>query len=728
MTMAVGHSALQIRSSGASSTLELAIDGIVSPSAISEIENALIGVSGLMSARLNLTTHRLSTEWAHPQFNPAPIFPILERLGYRAVPFTGNSAEADENNQTKWLLRCLAVAGFATLNVMLLSVSVWSGNITDITPETRDFFHWLSALIALPAAGFAGQPFFLNAIRAIRAGEMTMDVPISVGILLALGMSVAETAIHAEHVYFDSALMLLFFLLAGRVLDHAMRLKTRALASNLAALRASTALRLGSDGTSTEVSPDTLVPGDVLLARAGDRIAADGTVIEGSSYVDESFVTGETAVRPINVGEKVFAGMLNGTGVLRISVATTGASTLLAEIERLIHNAVTAKSRYVQIADRIARLYAPIVHIAAAITAMGWILSGASVHDALIIAIAVLIITCPCALALAAPTVQVVVAGALFKQGILMRSGDVIERMAEVDTIVFDKTGTLTLPEPVPLNAAEIPAELLSIASRLAETSHHPLARSIRELAPKHLGPSEALHEASEEAGHGVRASINGVEARLGSPEFCNMIMPQGSDSASIIGVRYGTQSAVIRIGQKMRCDAAETISTLMKLGFRILILSGDHENAVRPVAHALGIADWQAAMKPADKLIALDALKQKGHKILMVGDGLNDAPALAAASVSLSPATGADVTQAVADAVFLGNRLAAVKIILNLCRSGRAIMRENFAIALIYNLIAIPLAVAGQVTPLIAAAAMSGSSILVTANALRARNGKGRQ
>jgi len=278
--MAVGHSALQIRSSGASSTLELAIDGIVSPSAISEIEIALIGVPGLMSARLNLTTHRLSTEWVHPNFNPAPIFPILERLGYLAVPFTSNSAEAEENAQTKWLLRCLAVAGFAALNVMLLSVSVWSGNITDITPETRDFFHWLSALIALPAAGFAGQPFFLNAIRAVRAGEMTMDVPISVGILLALGMSVAETAIHAEHVYFDSALMLLFFLLAGRVLDHAMRLKTRALASNLAALRASTALRLGSDGTSTEVSPDTLVPGDVLLARAGDRIAADGTVIE----------------------------------------------------------------------------------------------------------------------------------------------------------------------------------------------------------------------------------------------------------------------------------------------------------------------------------------------------------------------------------------------------------------------------------------------------------------
>ena len=727
MTMAVDHSGLAKRSSAASSTLELALDGITSPSAISEIENALIGIPGLISARLNLTTHRLTTEWVHPNFNPAPIFPILERLGYRAVPFTNNPAEANENAETKWLLRCLAVAGFAALNVMLLSVSVWSGNITDITPETRDFFHWLSALIALPAAGFAGQPFFLSAIRAVRAGEMTMDVPISVGILLALGMSVAETAIHAEHAYFDSALMLLFFLLAGRVLDHAMRLKTRALASNLAALRAPTALRLESDGTSTEVSPDTLVAGDVILVRAGDRIAADGTIIEGTSYVDESFVTGETALRPINVGEKVFAGMLNGTGVLRISVAATGASTLLAEIERLIDNAVTVKSRYVQIADRIARLYAPIVHVAAAITAIGWIFSGASVHDALIIAIAVLIITCPCALALAAPTVQVVVAGTLFKHGILMRSGDVIERMAEVDTIVFDKTGTLTLPEPLPLNADAIPAELLNIASRLAETSHHPLARAIHKQAPKRLCPSEVLYQASEEAGHGVRATINGIEARLGSPEFCNVIMPQGSESASIIAVRYGAESAVIRIGQKMRFDAAETISSLMKLGFRIQIRSGDHENSVRPVARALGISDWQAGMKPADKLIALDVLKQKGHKVLMVGDGLNDAPALAAASVSLSPATGADVTQAVADAVFLGNHLDPVKVILKLCRSGRAIMRENFAIALVYNLIAVPLAVAGQVTPLIAAAAMSGSSILVTANALRARNRKER-
>ena len=706
--------------------LDLAVEGIGSPDAITQIEGALLGIPGLVSARLNFTTRRLSTEWLDAGCDPSTAISTLEGLGYRVAPFTSDIAETEEDQRTKWLLKCLAIAGFAAMNVMLLSISIWAGNVTDITPETRDLFHWLSALIALPAAGFAGQPFYFSAIKAIRSGTMNMDVPISIGITLALGMSVYETAHHAEHAYFDSALMLIFFLLAGRVLDHAMRKRTRAAAANLAALRVPVATRLNDDGSVTEVPPEGLKAGDLMLVRSGERFAADGIIRSGSSQIDESLVTGETAAKSVGTGDRVFAGTLNGQAVLQIEVAAAGTATLLASIERLIDQALLVKSTYVQFADRVAHIYAPVVHVAAALTAMGWIAWGASVHDAIIIAIAVLIITCPCALALAAPTVQVVTAGALFRRGILMKSGDVIERMAKVDTIVFDKTGTLTLPEAALTDAGDLPDEALQLAGRLAQSSHHPLARAVRDFATAKFGPLHPIQRAEEITGEGVSALLDGVSIRLGSAAFCDLPPLIWQDAASNIGFRYGEVTGMISVGQKLRPDAKVTIAALKRDGYRVLMLSGDQKGAVEAIGEALGITERRAGLKPADKLAALEALKAEGRTVLMVGDGLNDAPALATASVSLSPATGADVTQAAADAVFTGTNLGAVRDALQLCRKGQRVMRDNFGLALIYNLIAVPLAMAGFVTPLIAAAAMSGSSILVTANALRARWAEG--
>ncbi len=705
--------------------LDLAVEGIVSADAITDIEGALRHMPGLTSARLNLTTRRLSTEWATPDCDPAPAIATLEKLGYRVAPFTSDRAETDEDRRTKWLLRCLAVSGFAAINVMLLSVSVWAGNVTDITPETRDLFHWLSALIALPAAGFAGQPFFYSAAQALRAGRMNMDVPISIGITLALGMSVYETAHHAEHAYFDSALMLIFFLLAGRVLDHAMRKRTRAAAANLAALRVPVASRLNADGSLTELPPEALHAGDVVLVRAGERLAADGMILKGNSHLDESLITGETSTKSVGPGDRVYAGTLNGAIALQVQVAAAGTATLLADIERLIDNAVLARSAYVQVADKVAQIYAPVVHIAAALTAMGWIALGASVHDALIIAIAVLIITCPCALALAAPTVQVVVAGALFRRGILMKSGDVIERMAEVDTVVFDKTGTLTLPEPTLIDTGDLSDTALKLAGRLAQSSHHPLARAVRDETVARFGPLEPIEGAEEVTGAGVKALVDGVELRLGSPAFCTLPAPVWRGGTSLIAFRHGEHTGFIGVGQSLRPDARSTIEALRRDGYRLIILSGDHQQATDAIGRSLGIEDCRAGLRPVEKLAALEALKAEGRVVLMVGDGLNDAPALAAASVSLSPATGADVTQAAADAVFTGRKLGAVRDALRLCGKGRRVMRDNFLLALVYNLIAVPLAVAGFVTPLIAAAAMSGSSIIVTVNALRARTVK---
>jgi Cu2+-exporting ATPase len=707
---------------------EWVIEGIRSPAAQKEIERALSAVPKLRYARLNLSNRRLTTEWSEGGQDSAALLAALDLLGYRAVPFTQNEAEAAQVRQTQWLLRCLAVAGFAAMNVMLLSVSVWSGNATEIAPETRDLFHWLSALIALPAAGFAGQPFFYAALAALREREMTMDVPISLGVLLALGMSVYETAIHAHHAYFDSALMLLFFLLLGRVLDHVMRLRTRSLAANLAALRAPFASRVRADGGLEEVPADALQAGDVVLVSAGERLAADGTVSEGRSEVDQSFLTGESLRRLVSAGDAVYAGMVNGTGQLRITVAQTGAKTLLAEIEALIDKALAVRSRYVQLADRIARIYAPIVHVTAAVTAMGWILAGASVHDAVIIAIAVLIITCPCALALAAPAVQVVVSGALFRQGLLMRSGDVIERMAEVDYVVIDKTGTLTVPEQNGLDLQALPHAMQILAGRLALASRHPLARALRAAVGAQQGILHPLDGAFETVGAGVEAIHDGVPLRLGSPAFCGVEtseIPKGNP-VSRLAFRAGSQSWVIPMTQTLRSDAVQVVADLRAMGLPVAILSGDHREAVKDVADHLGITLWHAGLSPHDKLSHLQALRAKGHRVLMVGDGINDAPALAAASVSISPASGADVTQAAADLVFMGERLNGVAEALRLCRKGRRVMSENFLLALVYNLLAVPLAMAGLVTPLIAAAAMSGSSVLVAVNALRSGQGQG--
>lgn len=702
---------------------EWVIEGIRSPSAQTEIERALSAVPTLRYARLNLSNRRLTTEWGEAGQDSAGLLAALEQLGYRAVPFTRNEAEAAQIRQTQWLLRCLAVAGFAAMNVMLLSVSVWSGNATEIADETRDLFHWLSALIALPAAGFAGQPFFYAALTALREREMTMDVPISLGVLLALGMSVYETAIHAHHAYFDSALMLLFFLLLGRVLDHVMRLRTRALAANLAALRAPFASRVRSDGGLEEVPADALQAGDVVLVSAGERLAADGHVLDGRSEVDESFLTGESLRRFVSAGDPVLAGMVNGSGQLRIAVAETGTKTVLAGIEALIDKALAERSRYVQLADRIARIYAPVVHVTAALTATGWMLAGASLHDAVIIAIAVLIITCPCALALAAPAVQVVVSGALFRQGLLMRSGDVIERMAEVDYVVFDKTGTLTMPDPHGLDVGMMPPAMQILAGRLALASRHPLARALRAVVGARHGVLQPLDGASETVGAGVEAVCDGVPLRLGSPAFCGIEAehPLTTDPVSVLAFRAGQQHWLIPITQTLRSDAVAVVAQLRDLGLPLAILSGDHPEAVKAVADHLGITLWQAGLSPQDKLAYLQALRAQGHHVLMVGDGINDAPALAAASVSLSPASGADVTQAAADLVFMGERLKAVIEALRLCRKGRRVMSENFLLALVYNLLAVPLAIAGLVTPLIAAAAMSGSSVLVAVNALRA-------
>jgi Cu2+-exporting ATPase len=703
--------------------MDLALEGVSCAGCIAKIERGLFALPDVTRARVNLTERRLAVEWTDGAIDPAKIVDRIAELGYRAHPYEAASAEKSEIAETRLLLRCLGVAAFAAMNVMLLSVSVWSGNASDISPEQRDFFHWLSALIALPAAAYAGQPFFRSAWRALKARHTNMDVPISIGVILALALSVYETAHHAEHAYFDASVMLLTFLLAGRYLDQSMRRRTAAIATNLAALRADMATKVVGDEL-VESPVATIAPGDLILVRPGERIAVDGVVIGGSSEIDNSLVTGESAYLVAQPGTAVFSGTLNVSGLLRITATKPVTGSLLDEIDKLLQKATAERSRYVRLADRAAGLYAPVVHATALLTLLGWlILGGAGLHDSIVIAISVLIITCPCALGLAIPVVQVVAVGALFRAGVLLNRGDALERLANVDTIVFDKTGTLTLPEPEVANASDIDVPTLQLAGRLALGSRHPLAAALA----KAVGAREPLSAVVEQAGKGVLGMVDREPLRLGSVDFCDARAPAAQinadyPDASVIAFSHGKNRVVFAFRQRLRPDAAAVVGELKRAGYRLAILSGDRRDAVADVAASLAIDAWQAGLSPAGKIACIEDMRKAGQRVLMVGDGLNDAPSLAAANVSMSPVSATHLAQAAADAIFLGERLEPVATALKVSRRAFRVMTQNLWLAVIYNAIALPVAIAGLVTPLIAAAAMSGSSILVTANALRAR------
>ncbi|WP_027528918.1 cation-translocating P-type ATPase [Bradyrhizobium sp. WSM3983] len=712
-----------VRAAGAGlQHIDLAVEGVHCAGCMAKIERGLSAIPDVTLARVNLTDRRVALEWKEGALDPISLIDRLEELGYKAYPYETESAEATEVAESRFLLRCLGVAAFATMNVMMLSIPVWSGNVSDMLPEQRDFFHWLSALIALPAAAYAGQPFFRSAWRALSNKTTNMDVPISIGVCLALGMSVVETIHHAEHAYFDAAIMLLTFLLVGRFLDQNMRRRTRAVAGNLAALKAETAAKFVGPDEISQVPVAAIHPGDIVLLRPGERCAVDGTVIEGRSDIDQSLITGETLYVTAEQGTPVYAGSMNISGTLRVRVSAASEATLLAEITRLLDNALQARSRYVRLADRASRLYAPVVHATALVTILGWVIAGATWHDAIVTGVAVLIITCPCALGLAIPTVQTVASGAMFKAGVLLNSGDAIERLAEADHVIFDKTGTLTLPDLDVTNAADIPANIFQLAGRLALSSHHPVAAAVAQAADAR----SPIVGAVEEAGQGVCAVVDGVEFRLGRPSFCGAEALIGSvtldPDASIVAFSKGSEKFILSVRQGLRPDAQAVIAALKDRHIGIEILSGDREPAVIAAAHALGIAEWRAGVTPADKIARIEELKRRGTKVLMVGDGMNDAPSLAAAHVSMSPISAAHLSQATADLVFLGRPLAPVVTAIDSARKALHLMRQNVWLAIGYNVLAVPVAISGVVTPLIAAAAMSGSSILVMLNSLRAR------
>ncbi|WP_417843664.1 heavy metal translocating P-type ATPase metal-binding domain-containing protein [Thalassospira sp.] len=699
--------------------LDMMIDGLHCAACVWLIETILQRQQQVVQARINMTTRRLHLAWQGQPADIAGLIAPVFQMGYRLIPFDPETLERATDQRNRELLRCLAVAGFAAGNVMLLSVSIWAGYIQGMGEFTRDLFHWFSALIAVPAVAYAGRPFFRSALGALRHGRVNMDVPITLAVLLALGMSLFETMRGAEHAYFDSAITLLFFLLIGRYLDGRARSQARSAAEHMLTLRARSITIINPDGTRRVLAPEKAQPGMVVLVAAGERVGIDGDIIEGQSDIDTSVISGESLPSPVNVGSRVFAGTMNLSAPVRVQITATGDSTLLAEIVRLMENAEQGRAKYVALADRVARAYAPVVHSLAAITFLGWwLIGGIGWQDSLMNAIAVLIVTCPCALALAVPVVQVLATGRLLKAGILVKSATALERLTKIDGVLFDKTGTLTTGHPELITTPD--HDTLKLAASMAANSNHPLSRALVRAA----GDTFVAARVSEHPGQGLSMMVPQGEVRLGSREFCganHAILPTNNESGPEIWLAEPGKAAT-RFGFRdlPRPDAASTIATLHAEKIPVLLLSGDRADNVRQLANELDIASWQAALSPAQKVSVVEQRALAGHHDLMVGDGINDAPALAAAHASMSPASAAEISQNAADIIFQGDRLGAVITALGVARMADRLVRQNFSLSFAYNIVTIPLAVAGIVTPLIAAIAMSTSSLVVIANALR--------
>ncbi len=701
--------------------IHLMVEGLHCAACVWLIEAVLARQAGVVSARVNMTTRRLTLTWRTAETDADRLAASVNALGYRLVPYDPALLGRDGERREKELLRAMAVAGFAAGNVMLLSVSVWAGHAQGMGPATRELFHWISALIAMPAVAYAGVPFFRSALSVLRVGRTNMDVPISLAVVLATTMSLHQTVVGAPHAYFDSAVGLLFFLLVGRYLDSRARGRARSSAENLLALGAVAVTVIEPNGRHRVVPPTRVDPGMTVFAAAGERIPVDGEVIVGESDVDTALIDGETVPRPVAAGSLVFAGTLNLSAPLTLVVTAVGEDTLLAEIARLMEAAEQERGRHVALADRVARLYAPVVHGLALATFAGWwLLLGAAWQTALMNAIAVLIITCPCALALAVPVVQVIASGRLWRQGVLVKSGTAFERLAAVDTVVFDKTGTLTEGRPRLVGGDRIDGDAFATAAALAACSKHPLARALVAAAPAGATQRPPLRGVREVPGRGLEADVPEGVVRLGSRLFCGIADDRETDGPELRLTRPGAVPVRFAFADRPRTDAAAVVALLAGRGLRLSILSGDRRPVVAAIAAELGIDDWQAECAPADKMRRLRRLAGQGRRVLMVGDGLNDAPALAAASVSISPSTAVDVSQTAADVVFQGSRLMPVVETVAVARQAGRLVRQNLALALLYNGITVPIAVAGLVTPLVAAIAMSVSSLVVIANALR--------
>jgi P-type Cu2+ transporter len=706
---------------GGVARMELEVDGLLRADSTQTIEGGLAAIPDITLARLSVADRRVEVEWRDGKVDPIRFIKRLSELGYKAHPCeaAGSTVGSAAGEKLATLLCRAGVAASAALAVKLLSIVVWPEAAAGITPEQRDLVHWLSAAVAVSTAAWAGLPIFAAAARAAAAGRLSPEAPVSICVALAFGLSASESLGSAVWTSYDSGLVLLAAALAVRALELAVRQRTPAFAGKLAPRADETVTKFVSGTEVADVPVGSVRPGDLVLVRPGERIAIDGIVTEGRSEIDQSRVTGETLPASAARDSMVYAGTLNVSGALRVRVAAMERSALPTDVPRMSDRA--AGAGYVRLSDRASRLYPPLVIAAALVTILGRIAFGATWHEAAMAAIAVLVMAHPAAFGLAVSAVHVWAARALSQAGVLLTSEDGVERLARVDTILFDKTGTLTLPEPEAVNMADIPPERLAVAGRLALVSRHPLAAAVVRAAGA-VRPIAAI----EEPGQGVRCIYHGIPLRLGRPSFCDAerraaAVLETDPEASVIAFAYGAERYVLAVRQQLRSDAIETIARLKRDGFAVEMLSGDRAPAVAHAARTLGIERWHAGMTPADKIGHISVLQARGRTVLMVGDGLNDAPSLAAADAALSLGTAAPSVLAAADGVFAGDRLAPVPAAIAIARRARDLRRQNLAVATACTAFGTPLAIAGLAGPLAAALTIAGAAVVVTLNAVRA-------
>lgn len=697
------------------------VKGIYCAACIQKIESALQAHAAVEHVRLNFSTGRLSVSWRGDVALSDLFAADITALGYDVFPYDPAQHETADQSEWRFLITCLSIAGFAMGNLMLISAGLWITDMDAMGEQTRKLFHLISGLIAVPAIIAAGRPFFKSALGVLRRGHTNMDVPISLALVLATGMSIWETIDGAEHAYFDSAVMLTFFLLIGRVLDFQARKSARSAATDLTQRMQGFATIINQSGRHESILASKIEAGMRLFVAPGEKIAADGVVESGESEVDASLVTGESLPVFCKAGDQVYAGTINHDAPLVIQAGADSHKSVLSDIVRMMEHAEQGRAKYVRLADRAAKLYTPVVHVMALAAFLYWTYwGGMAWQDSLLVAVTVLIITCPCALGLAVPVVQVLASGLLMRRHIYLKSGDALEKLAAVDMAVFDKTGTLTLGQASLLNKQAFDADAVYPFWSLAHHSAHPLSQALVAAFSDDFDSPAEIEGIKTVSGQGVEGVCNGQPIRLGRPDWCGYEGDINHTGLTLCAQHGGRGALLFLFEDSLRSDAADIWARLVQSLTGLTILSGDREKAVQHVADQLGQVPYKAQMLPADKFAHIQNLQTQGHKVLAVGDGLNDAALLAQADVSMAPHSALDITQNSADIVFVGDHMAPVYQSYQIACKADQLVRVNFWLAIIYNVIAVPIAFMGYVTPMVAAIAMSGSSLLVILNSFR--------
>ena len=715
------------------------IDGITCSACAVTIEKVVCALPGVQRADVSAASRRATVIWSPEQVLPSQWMGEIRKAGYRALPANDSSARAARLQESRTILWRWLVAGLCMMQVMMYAYPAYVALPGDLSAESEHLLRWASWVLTLPVVLFSCGPFFRSALRDLAQRRISMDLPVAIALVITFGVSTAGTfepqGIFGREVFFDSLTMFVFFLLTGRWLELRLRDRTAGALEAMVNRMPEAVHRRTADGHYEAVAARRLVVGDVVRVLPGEAIAADGVVLSGESMVDQSLLTGES--RPIAqaAGSRVVAGSYNLSGTITFQVEQTGEQTQFAAIVALVHSAATARPRLARLADRIAKPFLVVVLLAALGAALYWWPQGEG--HALMVAVAVLIVTCPCALSLATPTAMLAGAGSLARAGVMVRRLPALEALSHVDTVVFDKTGTLThdrqdVASVRVRNGTDAP-QALALAALLARQSLHPVSRAIVLAAtarPSQYLSGARVHDLREYAGQGLSALVETAggsgapsRLRLGSTAFCGL---PSADEVTDDGIGLTHLSddvgwlASFSLTQTLREDAAQTVRALTQEGIAVHMLSGDRQDTAEQAARLLGMTSVQAQCTPDDKLKFLRTQQAAGHRVAMVGDGLNDAPVLAGADVSFAMGRATPLAQSQADFVVLGGQLLRVVQSVRLARRTMGVVRQNLAWALAYNLACIPLAVVGLIPAWLAGLGMAASSLLVVMNALR--------